>query len=106
MTSLSATTTGPVHVIGATGRSGAALCAALGAAAIPVVRNPARWTATGAARPPRVADLTDPVALRAALADASAHVSPARARHTGAVIPAAPPAPKLILLGSTRKFTR
>ena len=66
----------PVHVLGASGRSGAALCRSLladGVAPVPVVRNPARWAATGIAGPPRVADLTDPAALRTALADATAH---------------------------------
>lgn len=95
-----------MHVIGATGRSGAALCRALGSAAVPVLRSAARWHATRAPQPARVADLTDPVALRGALADARAIVSTAHARHAGAIIAAAPPAATLILLGSTRKFTR
>ena len=92
-----------VHVIGATGRSGSALCRALGAAAVPVVRDRTRWRGTGAAR---VADLTDPHALRAALADARAIVSTAHASYTAAVIAAAPADATLVLLGSTRKFTR
>lgn len=99
----------PVHVLGASGRSGAALCRSLladGVAPVPVVRNPARWVATGIAGPPRVADLTDPAALRTALADATAIVSTAHARHAAAVIAAAPPQARLVFLGSTRKFTR
>lgn len=94
----------PVHVIAASGRSGAALCAALaarGSPFIPVVRG--RWTGEP---PARIADLTDPAALRAALADASCVVSCAHARHTGAILCAAPPDATLVLLGSTRKFTR
>ncbi len=92
-----------VHVIGATGRSGSALCRALGAAAVPVVRDRTRLHASV---PARIADLTDPHALRAALADARAVVSTAHARYTAAVVAAAPADATLILLGSTRKFTR
>jgi uncharacterized protein YbjT (DUF2867 family) len=109
----------PVHVIGASGRSGAALCRALlaqGTPIVPVVRDPARWALHGLAAnplasnplaaPPRVADLADGAALRAALADAGRIVSGAHARHAGAVIDAAPEAARLVFLGSTRKFTR
>lgn len=95
-----------VHVIGATGRSGSALCRALGDAAVPVVRDPARWTDSGTPHSARVADLTDPVALRAALADATAVICTAHARYAAAILAAAPPAATLVLLGSTRKFTR
>lgn len=98
-----------VHVVGASGRSGAALCRALLAAGItpvPVVRNPARWAATGLDLPPRIADLGDPAALHTALAEAIAVVSTAHARHAAAVIGAAPPSARLVFLGSTRKFTR
>ncbi len=97
------------HVIGASGRSGAALCRALlaaGAEPIPVVRDAGRWGATGIALKPRLADLADPAALSAALAGATAVVSTAHARHSAAVIAAAPPEARLVFLGSTRKFTR
>ncbi|MBY0334397.1 MAG: NADH-ubiquinone oxidoreductase, partial [Acetobacteraceae bacterium] len=53
---------GPVTVIGASGRSGAALCRALlarGILVIPVVRDAARWRALGLAGAPRLADLRD-----------------------------------------------
>jgi nucleoside-diphosphate-sugar epimerase len=96
---------GPVHVIGATGRSGAALLHALGDAAVPVIRNPARWQPRRGAAP-RIADLTDAASLGAALSDAATIVSTAHARHTAALLAAAPPRATLILLGSTRKFTR
>jgi nucleoside-diphosphate-sugar epimerase len=98
-----------VHIIGASGRSGLALCRALpdaGSAVVPVVRDAARWAAGGQSVPPRIADLTDPARLAAALADASSIVCCAHARHAAAVIAAAPPAARLVLLGSTRKFTR
>ena len=98
-----------VHVIGASGRSGAALCAALlarGQGFIPVVREPARWRATGLPGAPRRAEIEDQVALAGTLADAAWVVSTAHARHAGRVIAAAPAQATLVFLGSTRKFTR
>lgn len=93
-------------MIGASGRSGSVLCRALGGAAVPVVRDAARWNGNGAAPLPRVADLGDHHGLRVALEDAQAVVSTAHARHAPAVIAAAPPGATLVFLGSTRKFTR
>jgi uncharacterized protein YbjT (DUF2867 family) len=101
--------TDPVHVIGASGRSGLALCRSLaadGIPVVPVVRHPAKWAASGLAGQPRQADLRAPEALRAALAGATRIVSCAHARHTPAIIAAAPVEALLVLLGSTRKFTR
>ncbi len=100
---------GPVHVIGASGRSGAALCRALaaeGVAFVPVVRDPAQWVATGVGGQARVADLADSAALRAALAGAGRVVSCAHARFAPAVLAAAPAGASFVFLGSTRKFTR
>jgi uncharacterized protein YbjT (DUF2867 family) len=99
----------PIHVIGASGRSGAATCRALlnaGRAVVPVVRNAGRWAATGLAPPPRFADLDDSDALRAALGDAAVVVSCAHARHAPRILAAAPDRARFVLLGSTRKFTR
>ena len=45
--------TGPIHIIGASGRSGVALCEALAAERlrfVPVIRNPAEWTEGGPLR--------------------------------------------------------
>ncbi len=101
--------TPPVHVIGASGRSGLALCRALradGVAVVPVVRDAAKWRAVGTGEAARVADLGDPAALRNALGDAARVASCAHARHTPAILAAAPPAARLVLLGSTRRFTR
>jgi uncharacterized protein YbjT (DUF2867 family) len=98
-----------VYVVGASGRSGTALCRALledGVGLVPVVRNAARWTATGLPGDARMADLTDPVALRAALVGATRIVSCAHARHVPAVLQAAPAAGVFVFLGSTRKFSR
>ena len=98
-----------VHIIGASGRTGAGLARTLlaaGRGVVPVVRNPARWAATGIAIAPALAELEDAAALRAALAGASHIVSTAHARHAGQVLAAAPPDAMCVFLGSTRKFTR
>jgi uncharacterized protein YbjT (DUF2867 family) len=101
--------TDPVHVIGASGRSGLALCRSLladGIPVAPVVRDPGKWTDAELPGEPRQADLRAPAALTHALAGATRIVSCAHARHTPAILAAAPPDAQLILLGSTRKFTR
>ncbi len=77
-----------------------------GIAVVPVVRNLDKWEAAGLPGEPRQADLRAPDALRAALAGARRIVSCAHARHAPAILAAAPPGATLILLGSTRKFTR
>jgi uncharacterized protein YbjT (DUF2867 family) len=103
---VSAAMTDPVHVIGASGRSGLALCRSLladGIPVVPVLRNPAKWVL---AQTPRQADLCAPEALRQALDGATRIVSCAHARYTAAIIAAAPIDATLVLLGSTRKFTR
>jgi nucleoside-diphosphate-sugar epimerase len=101
--------TDSAHVIGASGRSGLALCRALrgdGVAVIPVVRDEAKWRASGATDAPLIADLTDAAALRAALRGATRVVSCAHARFTPAVLDAGPVDARYVFLGSTRKFTR
>lgn len=95
-----------VHVIGASGRSGTALARVLGARIVPVVRDAAKWQASGFDMTPIVADLTDPGSLAQALRGATHVVSCAHARFAAQVIAAAPPGARLVLLGSTRKFTR
>jgi nucleoside-diphosphate-sugar epimerase len=98
-----------VHVIGASGRSGVALCRSLfaaGVAIVPVVRSAERWNSTGLSGTARLADLEQHAALTAALEDAENIVSCAHARHAGAIIAAAPDAATFVFLGSTRKFTR
>jgi uncharacterized protein YbjT (DUF2867 family) len=101
--------TDPVHVIGASGRTGLVLCRTLlgdGIPVVPVVRNPGKWEAAELEGQARHADLRQPEALRAALSDATRIVSCAHARHTPAILAAAPALARLVLLGSTRKFTR
>ena len=99
-----------VHIIGATGRSGLALCRSLaidGVGYVPVVRNAAKWQAAGLPGTPAVADLGDHRALRAAVRGAAVVVSCAHARHAPAILRAVPDGVRhLVLLGSTRKFTR
>ena len=99
-----------IHVIGASGRSGAALCRSLaadGVAFTPVVRDAARWQATALPGEAAVADLRHSAALTAALAGADIVVSCAHARHAAAILRAAPrQVRRFVFLGSTRKFTR
>jgi nucleoside-diphosphate-sugar epimerase len=98
-----------LHVIGASGRSGVALCQSLatdGVAFVPVVRNAAKWQATGLPGLPAVADLRDHVALGRVLHAATIIVSCAHARHAEAILAASPPDARFVFLGSTRKFTR
>jgi uncharacterized protein YbjT (DUF2867 family) len=97
-----------VHVIGASGRTGAALCRALrgdGVEIVPVVRDAAKWAGVGHG-PARVANLGDHSALATALRDARWVVSCAHARHAPSVLAAAPAGARFVFLGSTRKFTR
>ena len=98
-----------IALVGAAGRSGAALARALAAEGtpfVPVVRNAAKWAALGLPGEARVADLADPVALRAALAGAGRIVSTAHARWTAALHEAAEPGASLVLMGSTRRFSK
>ena len=95
-------------IIGASGRSGTALCRSLladGLDYVPVVRNAERWAVTGLPGIPRIADLTD-ASLSPALRDARLVVSCAHARHIPAILAAAPQAERFVFLGSTRRFTR
>lgn len=71
-----------------------------------MVRNSAKWDAAGLAGAARQTDLRQPDLLRTALADATRIVSCAHARYTPAILAAAPATAQLVLLGSTRKFTR
>ena len=99
----------PVYVIGASGRSGAALCNALlarGCDIIPVVRNAARWHALGLPAEPRIADAGDPASLAACLSTARRLVSFAHASHSENLVDAAPADCRFVLLGSTRRYTR
>jgi len=99
----------PVHVIGASGRSGAALCRSLSAERVrfvPVVRDAGKWLALGVGVSPLVADIGDAAALRAALRGARRIACCAHASFAGAVLAASPPDARFVFLGSTRKFTR
>ncbi len=98
-----------IAVIGASGRSGAALCRALldqRLAFTPVVRDAAKWRATGLPGAPRLADLRDAAALRTALTGADRVVNCAHARHAPAILAAAPAVARFVFLGSTRRFSR
>lgn len=55
---------------------------------------------------PRIADLGDAKALRAALEGATLVISTAHARYAPAILAAAPPEARLVLMGSTRRYSR
>jgi len=98
-----------VAIVGANGRSGAALCRALKAAGrpfVPVLRNAAHWIATGITNEASFADLEDAPALRRALEGATVVVSTAPAAFAPAILAAAPAAARFVFLGSTRRFSR
>lgn len=98
-----------IALVGAAGRSGAALVRALvadGIPFVPVVRNAAKWAALGLPGEARIADLADPAALRRALAGTDRVVSTAHARWTAALHDAAEPGASLVLMGSTRRFSK
>jgi uncharacterized protein YbjT (DUF2867 family) len=98
-----------IAVIGAAGRSGAALCRALLAAGRPfrpVVRNAAHWIATGITAEAVFAELDNIPELARALAGAETVVSTAPAGFTRFVLQAAPGARRFVLMGSTRRFSR
>ncbi len=99
----------PIHVIGAAGRSGRAVCTALfkaGAPYVPLVRSLRKWQETGLPGEARIADLSDHYSLSSALRDAVRVVSCAHARHAQAILDATEPDVMLVLLGSTRRYTR
>lgn len=99
---------GPVCIIGASGRSGSALCRALlaeGQKIIAVVRSQGNLAPdiADACEAVRIADLTDSTTLALAFEGAAVVVNTAHARHLPAIL-AATKAP-VVALGSTRKFT-
>ncbi len=98
-----------IGVIGATGRSGAALVRALasvGMPFVPIARDAAAWAAAGLPGALRVADLRDAAALKQALAGLTQVVNTAHARWAPALIAAAEPDAAFVLMGSTRRFSR
>jgi nucleoside-diphosphate-sugar epimerase len=98
-----------IALIGASGRSGAALAHALlaeGSPFMPMVRDAAKWAALGLPVAPRIADLGDAAALRLALQGADIVISTAHARHAPAILAAAPADARFVLMGSTRRYSR
>jgi uncharacterized protein YbjT (DUF2867 family) len=71
-----------------------------------VVRDAAKWVALGLPVAPRIADLGDAAALRAALEGAALVISTAHARHAPAILAAAPQDARFVLMGSTRRYSR
>jgi nucleoside-diphosphate-sugar epimerase len=100
--------TAPVAVIGAGGRTGAAVCRALIAAGFPV-RGVIRDAARRGGVPDRVdvAVAPDAAGQVALCADARSVICSAPAEAASALIAALPrPGPHCVLLGSTRRYTR
>jgi nucleoside-diphosphate-sugar epimerase len=98
-----------IALIGATGRSGAALARVLAAAGtpfIPIARDATAWGRLGLPGELRIADLRDEVALKRALDGAGRVVSTVHARWAPALLAAAPPGASFVLMGSTRRFSR
>jgi uncharacterized protein YbjT (DUF2867 family) len=99
----------PVAVLGAAGRSGRVICRALAAAGIPV-RALVRRAGSKAALPRGVEEVVvapDPAAQALACAGARSVVSCAPAEASAALLAALPkPLPHLVLLGSTRRYSR
>ena len=73
---------------------------------VPVVRDAAKWAALGLPGTPRIAEVSDPAALRLALQGAETIISTAHARYTPDVLAAAPADARFVLMGSTRRFSR
>src|ERR1700722_17068306 len=100
-----------VTVLAATGRLGQALLRRLQAESditvIAVGRDAAKLTALPGVET-RAADLDDPTALKAALADAQIVVSCTNARFVPAILAALPPSgvERLVMMGSTRCFSK
>jgi len=99
-----------VTVLAATGRLGQVLVRRLRSAGVPVVavgRDPARLAALPEDVERRVADFGDAPALAAALADARLVVSCANAVFAPSILAALPGGvERLVLMGSTRRFSR
>jgi uncharacterized protein YbjT (DUF2867 family) len=99
-----------VTVLAATGRLGQALVRRLLADGVPVIavgRTAGKLGLLPATVETRLADLGDPMALAAALADARLVVSCANASHVPAILAALPAegVERLVVMGSTRRFS-
>jgi nucleoside-diphosphate-sugar epimerase len=98
-----------VAVLGASGKTGRYVAARLardGHRVVAVGRSAGRLRRIAAPVEPRIADLTDPPSVAAALAGAEVVVSLAHARFAATVLGALPAGcRRVVLTGSTRKFT-
>jgi nucleoside-diphosphate-sugar epimerase len=102
-------TVDPVHVIGAAGRIGQAVCRALiaqGVKVVPLVRDPRRWSQTGIPVEPRIVDLLDDYTLGRELSDAVRLIGCASPLYTANILHAADPDVLMALLGDARRYLR
>lgn len=100
-------TVDPVHVLGASGRIGQAVCRQLlasGVEVVPLVRDPDRWNALGIPAKPRLANLMDDYALRLALADASRLLCCVSPHHLSTIIASTNPDVLLVIIGDARRY--
>lgn len=107
MISLPRNTRDPVHVLGANGRVGQAVCRglmAVGVRVIPVVRHEERFLATGLPMVPRGAEMLDHFSLSLALRDAVRVIACTPPRLTSAIIAATQSDVLLVLLGNARRY--
>jgi nucleoside-diphosphate-sugar epimerase len=98
-----------VHIIGASGRCGAALCRALAASGtevVALVRDLKRWRALAVPGEAREIQLADYFSVMMALKDATRVVNLAPALYTKALMAAGPEDALYVLLGCASRFTR
>ena len=97
----------PVHVVGAAGRIGQAVCRELayhGIPIIPLVRDDLTWRNTGLPGSARTVDALDSYAMRGALSDAVRVVSCIAPHHASTIIASTEPDALLVLLGDARRY--
>ncbi len=107
MITLPRNTRDPVHVLGANGRIGQAVCRglmAVGVKVIPVVRHEERYKATGLPMKPRMAEMLDHYSLSLALRDAVRVIACTPPRLTLPIIAATQSDVLLVLLGNARRY--
>ena len=99
--------TDPVHVLGAAGRIGQAVCRELayqGVPYIPLVRDTLTWRKAGLPGTPRTVDALDSYAMREALKDSVRVLSCLSPHHTSTIVAATEPDVLLVLMGNARRY--
>ena len=97
----------PVHVLGAAGRIGQAVCRELayqGVPYIPIVRDTLTWRMTRLPGTPRIVDALDSYAMREALKDSVRVLSCISPHHTSTIVAATEPDVLLVVMGNARRY--